>query len=121
MVEKMPERPYLFAKRYMPITLHGVSGTQHVDVKSYLSGSPWNKKYNKAVLWDLRCFLARKWRYKNGAHGADRHSWHDDDGFFASGVGASAYFLNWLYVPMSWKQLQLAFYGKARPWISPTR
>jgi hypothetical protein len=111
----MPERPSLFAKRFTPITVQGVSGTQHVEVKSYLSGSPWNKKFNRAVLWDLRCFLKRRERYKDGAHGADHHSWHNDRGLDAYGVGGSSYFTEWLTVPMTWKQLQLAFYGKGTP------
>jgi hypothetical protein len=111
----MPERPSIFAKRFTPITVQGPSGTQHVDVKHYLSGSPWNKKFNKAVLWDLRCFLKKKERYSNGANGADHHTWNNDIGFDAYGVGGSSYFTEWLSVPMTWKQLQLAFYGKGTP------
>ena len=99
----------------MPITVHGVSGTQRVSVRNYLSGSPWNKKFNRAVLWDLRCFLAKKERYKDGAHGADHHYWDDKDGLNAYDLAGSGYFLSWLYVPMSWKQLQFAFYGKGTP------
>jgi hypothetical protein len=111
----MPERPHLFAKRFTPITVHGVSGTRHIDVKNYLSGSPWKKKFNKAVLWDLRCFLRQKERYEEGAHGADHHFWHDEHGFDAYGLGDSSYFLGWLHVPMSWQQLQMCFYGKGTP------
>jgi hypothetical protein len=111
----MPERPYLFAKRFTPITLHGVSGTRYIDVKGYLSGSPWNKTYNKAALWDLRCFLRKKERYKGGAHGADRHMWHDEYGLDGHDLSGSHYFDNWLWVPMSWQQLQLCFYGKGTP------
>lgn len=113
----MPERPSLFAKRYTPITLHGVSGTQHIDVKEYLSGSPWSRTYNKAALWDLRCFLLQRKnsRYEGGAHGADHHFWHDKHGFDAYDLGGSSYFLDWLHVPMSWQQLQMCFYGKGMP------
>jgi hypothetical protein len=113
--QTMPERPYLFARRFTPITVQGVSGTQYVDVKNYLSGSPWDKKFNKAVLWDLRCFLRKKERYKDGAHGADRHEWHNEHGLDGHDIGDSLYFDNWLHVPMGWKQLQLCFYGKGTP------
>ena len=113
----MPERPSEYAKRFTPITVQGVSGTRYVDVKNYLSGSPWNKTYNKAALWDLRCFLLQRKssRYEYGAHGADHHVWHDEYGFDAYDLGDSSYFLEWLHVPMSWKQLQLCFYGKGTP------
>lgn len=111
----MPERPSRFAKRYIPLTVHCLSGTRYIEVRNYLSGSPWAKEFNKKAIWDLRCFLVKRDRYKNGARGADRHTWHDDHGLQAYGLVGTSHFVPWLVVPMSWHQLQMAFYGKGTP------
>lgn len=84
-------------------------------MKRYLSGSPWKKTYNKAALWDLRCFLRHKERYKHGKNGADHHTWHNEYGFDDYNLESTSYFNEYMYVPMSWKKLQLCFYGKGTP------
>lgn len=111
----MAELPSQFAKRYQPVTVHCLSGTHYVPVERYLSGEPRKKKYNAAALNDLSRFLHKKGRYKNGAHGADRHSWDSGSGLAAFGLVGTSYFLDWLWVEITWLQLQLGFYGKGTP------
>ena len=111
----MPEKPSIFLKRYTPITIHALGGTHYIDVCSYLSGEPRQKKYNKAALNDLSRFLKKKDRYKNGANGADRHTWNSTTGLTAFGLVDFDYFVPWLSVNISWNQLQLGFYGKGTP------
>lgn len=110
----MPESPIAFAERYEYIAVHGLNGTKFVSTDRYLSGSPWKKKWNRKVLWDLNCFLNKRERYKDGRNGAEHHTWSNDSGLFAY-VHAGSYFLPWLSIDMTWKQLQMAFYGKATP------
>ncbi|KZM47662.1 hypothetical protein OA90_24750 [Labrenzia sp. OB1] len=108
-------QPSIFEKQYKPITVHTLSGTAFVNVQSYLSGEPRKKQFNGAALNDLRRFLTKKDRYKNGQNGADRHTWDDKSGLSAFGLMGPDYFKPWLWVDITWKDLQLGFYGKGTP------
>lgn len=111
----MVMQPSIFEKQYKPITVHTLGGTEYVNVQSYLSGEPRNKKFNAAALQDLRWFLTKRDRYKNGKNGADQHSWDDKSGLLAFGLVGPDYFKPWLWVDITWKDLQLGFYGKGTP------
>ncbi|GAB4524714.1 MAG: hypothetical protein Tsb0019_26740 [Roseibium sp.] len=111
----MVMQPSIFAKQYKPITVHALGGTEYVNVESYLSGEPRNKTFNAAALADLRRFLTKRDRYKDGKNGADLHSWDDKSGLVAFGLVGPDYFKPWLWVDITWKDLQLGFYGKGTP------
>ncbi|PVB59918.1 hypothetical protein [Labrenzia sp. 011] len=111
----MVMQPSIFEKQYRPITVHTLDGTAFVNVQSYLSGEPRKKQFNAAALADLRRFLSKKDRYKDGQNGADRHSWDDKSGLTAFGLVGPGYFKPWLWVNITWKELQLGFYGKGTP------
>ncbi len=111
----MVMQPSVFERQYKPITVHTLDGTDYVNVQNYLSGEPRKKKFNAAALQDLRWFLTKRDRYKNGKHGADKHTWDDKSGLLAFGLVGSGYFTPWLWVEITWKELQLGFYGKGTP------
>ena len=111
----MAMQPSLFESKYKPITVHTLNGTEFIPVSTYLSGEPRHKKFNGAALADLRWFLTKRDRYKDGRNGADRHTWDDKSGLLAFGLVGPDYFKPWLHVEITWKELQLGFYGKGTP------
>lgn len=111
----MVMQPSVFEKQYKPIIVHALGGTQYIPVSTYLSGEPRNKKFNGAALQDLRWFLTKRDRYKGGKNGADLHTWDDKSGLLAFGLVGPDYFKPWLQVEITWRELQLGFYGKGTP------
>jgi hypothetical protein len=107
----MAASPEVFQQRYLPIAVNCMKGTRYIEVRRYVSGSPWNKKWPSKVLWDLKCFLEKtpKNRYAGGANGADKHifahGW-----FYGPGMDPA------IFYPITWKTIQLGFYGKGTPW-----
>ena len=111
----MPESPSQFLKKYKPVTFHSLTGTRYVNVSAYRSGEPRKKKFRAAAFSDFRRFLTKKGRYRDGKNGADRHHWTDSDGLSAFGLIGTSFFVPWLRVEITWKELQLGFYGKGTP------
>ena len=56
-------KPAQFMSEYLPVSVQTAAGFRSVEIRRYVSGSPWKKEWPKKAIWDLYCFVKKKGRY----------------------------------------------------------